>query len=246
MHTSDHETILADIESRVDVRLPDVYRAFVLSDDAGGYYLFAGRRWFLAPLLEMDDVSHDEKPSLLSTMTVSAKTAPFNGVLELHAQALSELIGDYTNDSSGNSYEVKRLSDGFAVGEAEGDILYLDRFDQFSVWCYYQNSGDVELLAKTFETWLEKAVPDLPESEPAEPELQIEDAVVQIRAQLLKLHVREAIDRYIREYLIPWGDLDAARVYSNASNKILEKGYDRAMDQVATEIVDKLTRTDTD
>jgi len=246
MHTSDREKILADIESRVGVRLPDVYREFVLSDGAGGYYLFAERRWFLAPLPESDGVSDDTPSALSSIVTISGKATPFTGVLELHAQTLSELVGIYTNDANGNSYEVKRLSGGIAIGEAEGDILYLDRFDRFSVWCYYQNSGDVELLAETFETWLKTAAPYLPEPALAEPEPPIEDPMVQIRAQRLKSHVREAIDRYIREHLIPWGDLDAARVYSNVSNKILEKGYDRAMDQVATEIVDELTRTDTD
>ena len=246
MRASDHETILADIESRVGVRLPDAYREFVLSDDAVGHYLFEGRRWFLAPLPDMDDVSYDKTPSLLSAMTVGDKTAPFIGGLELHARALSALVGDYTNDSNGNSYEVKRLSNGIAIGEAEDDILYLDRFDRFSVWCYYQNSGDVELLAKTFDAWLEKAAPDLPEPGPAEPELPVEDAAIQIRCHRLKMHVREAIDRYIRDYLIPWGDLDAARVYSDVSSKILEKEYDRAMDRVATEIVDELTRTGDD
>jgi len=246
MRVSSHATILADIESRAGVRLPGAYRELVLSDDAAGHYLFAGRRWFLAPLPETDDVSGNETPSLLTMMTVSGKTAPFIGVLELHARALSALVGDYTTDSNGNSYEVKRLSNGIAIGEAEGDILYLDRFDQFSVWCYYQNSGDVELLAKTFDAWLEKAAPDLPEPEPAEPDPPVEDAVVQLQYHRLKAHVREAINRYIRDYLIPRGDLDAARVYSNASSKILEKEYDRAMDRVATEIVDELTRTDTD
>ena len=246
MKTSDHETILADIESRMGCRLPDAYREFVLSDGAGGQYLFAGRRWFLAPLQETDGVSENEPFALSSIVTMSGKESPFISVLELHAQALSGLIGEYINDSTGNSYEVKRLSDGIAVGEAEDDILYLDRFDQFSVWCYYPDSGDVELLAETFETWLEKAVPYLPEPEPAEAERLIEDAVAKIRTQQLKSHVREAIHRYIRDHLIPWGELDAGRVYSDASNKILEKEYDRAMDQVATEIVDELTRTDTD
>jgi hypothetical protein len=248
MHTSDRETILAEIESRVGIRLPDAYREFVLSGGAGGYYLFEGHRWFLAPLLETDRVSDDAPPALSSMVTVSGKEAPFTGVLELHAQALSKLIGVYTNDTNGNSYGMNRLSGGIAIGEAEGDILYLDRLDRFSVWCYYQNSGDVKLLAKTFETWLKTATPDLPKSAPAEPEPPIEDPdpVVKIRAKRLKSHVREAIDRYIRDYLIPRGDLDAARVYSNVSKKILEKGYDHAMDQVATEIVNKLTRTDTD
>lgn len=246
MHTSDHETILAEIESCLGVRLPDAYREFVLSDGAGGHYLFAGRHWFLAPLSETNGVSVEAPSALSSIVTVSGKASSFNSVLELHAQTLSELVGIYTSDASGNSYEVKRLSGGIAIGEAEGDILYLDRFDQFSVWCYYQNSGDVELLAKTFEKWLKTAMPDLPEPAPAEHESPIEDPVVQIRPQQLKSHVRKAIDRYIREYLIPWGDLDATRVYSNVSNKNLEKGYDRAMDQVAAEIVDELTRTDTD
>jgi hypothetical protein len=246
MHTSDRETILAEIESRVGVRLPDAYREFVLSDGAGGHYRFAGRRWFLAPLTETDSVSDDAPPTLSSIVTVSGKEAPFTGVLELHAQTLSELIGVYTSDANSNSYGVKRLSGGIAIGEAEGDILYLDRFDRFSVWCYYPKNGDVELLAKTFEKWLETAAPDLPEPAPAEPEPLIEDPMVKIRAQRLKSHFREAIDRYIREYLIPWGDLDAARAYSNVSNKILKKGYDCAMDQVATEIVNELTRADTD
>jgi len=246
MNTSGHETILAEIESRMGARLPVAYREFVLSNDAGGYYLFAGRRWFLASLTETDGVSDDTLSALSSIVTVSGKTAPFTSVLELHAQKLSELIGVYTNDANGNLYEVKRLSDGIAIGEAEDGILYLDRFDRFSVWCYYQNSGNVELFAKTFETWLETAVPDLPELAQAEHEPPIEDPVVQIRAQRLKSHVREAIDRYIREYLIPWGDLDAARVYSNVSNKTLGKAYDQAMDQVATGIVDELTRPGTD
>ncbi len=245
MNTSDRETILAEIESRVSVRLPNAYREFVLSDSAGRPYLFEGRRWFLAPLSATGSVSDDAQSALSSIVTVSGEKAPFTGVLELHAKKLSELIGVYTNDANGNSYEVKRLSGGIAIGEAEGDILYLDRFDRFSVWCYYQNSGDVKLLAKTFETWLETAASDLPESASAEPEPPIEEPVIKIRAQRLKSRIREAIDRYIREYLIPRGALDAARVYSNVSKKIMEKGYDHAMDQVATEIVNELTRKNT-
>jgi hypothetical protein len=245
MNTSDREKILGEIESRLDVRLPNSYREFILSDSAGRNYLFAGRRWFLSPLSETGSVSDNVQPALSSIVTVSGKDSPFTSVLELHAQTLSKLLGVYTNDASGNSYGVNRLGSGIAIGEAEGDILYLDRLDRFSVWCYYQSSGNVELLAKTFETWLEKATPDLPEPVTTEPKPPIEDPVVQIRSQRLKSNVRKAIDRYISEYLIPWGDLDATRVYSNVSNKILEKGYDRAMDQVATEIVNELTRTDT-
>jgi len=66
-------------------------------------------------------------------------------------------IGDETEDQDGEPYSLDRLAAGLAMGDNNGDVVFLDPADDCSVWLWYHDGADVERLADSFEQWLEMA-----------------------------------------------------------------------------------------
>ena len=76
---------------------------------------------------------------------------------------LPKLPADYkkflkTHD--GQPYALERLAAGLAIGDNNGDVVFLDPADAHSVWLFHQDGADVERLADTFQEWLDRAEPD--------------------------------------------------------------------------------------
>ena len=44
-----------------------------------------------------------------------------------------------------------------AIGDNNGDVVFLDPTDEYTVWIWYHEGADVERLADSFERWLEMA-----------------------------------------------------------------------------------------
>lgn len=47
--------------------------------------------------------------------------------------------------------DLKRIESGFVIGDENGDYLYLDSSDNFSVWIYHHDGGDIMRIANSFE-----------------------------------------------------------------------------------------------
>jgi hypothetical protein len=61
-------------------------------------------------------------------------------------------------DQKGKPYPLERLRQAIAIGEGDsGDVLFLDPLDNFSVWIFHHDGGDVRRVAADFRTWLAKA-----------------------------------------------------------------------------------------
>lgn len=75
--------------------------------------------------------------------------------LKLYTSAYQAFMNEDTVYSEGGDIPIQRVADGFVIGsEEDGDPLYLDPHNDFSVWRYFHDGGDVEKKADTFEEYL--------------------------------------------------------------------------------------------
>jgi len=74
--------------------------------------------------------------------------------LRLYVQLQKEYgQGDFTSSNTGE-VALTRVESGFVIGQENGDFLYLDRSDNYSVWIYYHDGGDVTRIADSFEKFI--------------------------------------------------------------------------------------------
>ena len=62
-----------------------------------------------------------------------------------------------TCDQDGNDFDLSRLNNCIAIGDDNGEPLFCDPSDSYSVWCYYPDGGDVKLLSKSLEDFISEA-----------------------------------------------------------------------------------------
>ena len=62
-----------------------------------------------------------------------------------------------TTDADGNDFPFARLEAGLAIGAGDGDVLFLDPSDGYSVSCFYHDGGEVEQQGASFAEWLSSA-----------------------------------------------------------------------------------------
>jgi SMI1 / KNR4 family (SUKH-1) len=127
--------------------LPTAYKAFLEQHDGEAYYLFddidGWRFYTIEELTEVIRVNRDK------VLTIHQLTA--------FASSIREYIGDETEDQDGEPYSLDRLAAGLAIGDSNGDVVFLDPADEYSVWLWHHDGADVERLADSFEQWLEMA-----------------------------------------------------------------------------------------
>ncbi len=56
--------------------------------------------------------------------------------LKAFANSVREFQDDETEDQNGEPYSLIRLAAGLAIGDNNGDIVFLDPQDAFSVWIW--------------------------------------------------------------------------------------------------------------
>ena len=111
---------------------------------------FEGRRW------EFQDIT-----GLSKTITVGgAGEEPFHSCVQLFAKLHLGFTGADYVDSNTGPIDPERVFGGFAIAYDNGDYLYLDPFDSFSVWIFHHDGADVQFVANDFETWLYESKPD--------------------------------------------------------------------------------------
>lgn len=137
--------------------LPSAYLEFLVSYDGKQKYThrsLRGKAWRMAS-------AHPDH-SLVSdaTVNIDGRTGSFRDILSLYSQTLAEVSREPSVPICPAIHEfgLDRLAQGVAIGEENGDILFLDPSDGHSVWCYW-HEGDIQRLADFFTAWYEKAKP---------------------------------------------------------------------------------------
>ncbi|MCE7993190.1 MAG: SMI1/KNR4 family protein [Roseivirga sp.] len=74
--------------------------------------------------------------------------------LKLYVQVQREFAFDDSTTSNVGNIELSRVAESFVIGSENGDYLYLDPSDNFSVWVYYHDGGDVLRLADSFSSFI--------------------------------------------------------------------------------------------
>jgi hypothetical protein len=128
-------------------KLPASYLAFLEQNHGEAYYVFNeidGWRFYTPE--ELTEVIRINREKVLAIEQLSA-----------YVNSIREHIGDETEDQDGEPFPLDRLAAGLAIGDNNGDIVFLDPADEYSVWLWYHDGADVERLADSFEQWLEMA-----------------------------------------------------------------------------------------
>jgi hypothetical protein len=96
---------------------------------------------------------------LLETVRIDKHKGPYLRQLVGYAKTLASVLKtDAVEDQKGKPYPLERLRQAIAIGEGDsGDVLFLDPLDNFSVWIFHHDGGDVRRVAADFRTWLAKA-----------------------------------------------------------------------------------------
>jgi hypothetical protein len=128
-------------------QLPTAYLAFLEQHNGDTYYLFndidGWRFYTVEELTEVIRVNRDKVQAILQ--------------LSAYVSSIRKHIGDETEDQDGEPYSLDRLAAGLAIGDNNGDVVFLDPTDEYSVWIWYHDGADVERLVDSFARWLEMA-----------------------------------------------------------------------------------------
>jgi hypothetical protein len=128
-------------------KLPADYKKFLQTHDGEAEYIFDdvdGWRFFATEELTEVIRINREKVMNIYLLQAFAKSARDHG-------------GDATEDQDGEPYALERLAAGLAIGDNNGDVVFLDPEDSHSVWLFHHDGADVERLADSFAQWLEMA-----------------------------------------------------------------------------------------
>ncbi len=131
-------------------KLPAAYKKFLDAHDGETEYIFDdidGWRFFTTE--ELTEIIRIDK---IKVMNIHQ--------LEAYAKSVRDYVGDETEDQDGQPYALKRLAAGLAIGDNNGDVIFLDPADAYSVWLFHHDGADVERLADSFQEWLDRAEPD--------------------------------------------------------------------------------------
>lgn len=130
--------------------LPDAYEHFLLGHDGTVSYIFD----------DCDGWTLDTKEDLLTTVQIDRRETASIFQLQSITETLREVGADEVEDQDEEPYSLERLAAGLAIGTNNGDVMFLDPSDGYSVWVYYHDGSDVERLADDFPSWLAEAEMD--------------------------------------------------------------------------------------
>lgn len=141
-------------ERRFWDNLPEAYKEFLEENSEGIEYSFNeykeedpdfdGRYWNMLGKSELFD----------SWEMNGVGTARNFECLKLYIQLQREYTeSEFTTSNVGN-VSLERVESGFVIGDENGDYLYLDVSDNYSVWIYHHDGGDVLKVADSFEKFI--------------------------------------------------------------------------------------------
>lgn len=129
-------------------RMPESYTCFLFGYSGEACYHFDGMgSWRLANDAELSSV-----------VRIDGRRESYLRQLRAYSESIRSATGeDMTEDGDGNPFPLDRLAAGLAIGENNGDVMFLDPVDGHAVWLFHVDGGDVERLAASFADWLEAA-----------------------------------------------------------------------------------------
>ena len=144
--------VLTALKRQQRLRLPLAYEKFLKSKDAKRLVPSAdGRAWALATPDELAETGYS-----LSESTVS-KPLPFVRCTRFFADDLKasrNLKSVPVVGGGKKKFTLARLRKGVCVGVCNGDPLFLDPADDYSVWTFSQENATVEKLAGSFAAFV--------------------------------------------------------------------------------------------
>ncbi len=75
--------------------------------------------------------------------------------LRLYLQLFKEFTESDFVESAHDDIAISRVENGFVFAEENGDYLYFDPADNYSIWIYYHDGSDVKRVGDSFATILE-------------------------------------------------------------------------------------------
>ena len=130
-------------------KLPAAYKKFLKTHDGETEYIFDdidGWRFFTTE--ELTEIIRIDRQKVMNIHQLQA-----------FAKSVQDHVGEETEDQDGEPYALERLAAGLAIGDNNGDVVFLDPEDSYSVWLFHHDGADVERLADSFQEWLEMAEP---------------------------------------------------------------------------------------
>ena len=148
---------IAKIQVERGLSLPSDYLDFLMTIEGGEDYCFneypdeypdfEGRCWAF-----FDEELLSENIDMLQI-----GTAPTHRQLELYLKCYQEFSNSNFVHSSDGMLPIERVASGFVIAEENGDLLYLDPEDQFSVWIFHHDGSDVKKVSESISKWLAQA-----------------------------------------------------------------------------------------
>ncbi|MFK7758138.1 MAG: SMI1/KNR4 family protein [Flavobacteriales bacterium] len=143
-----------EIENEYNGQLPEDYLMFLRANPDGQEVIFneykdedpdfEGRHWNVmgeAELLESWE------------MNGVGKAMNFE-CLKLYIKVQKEYsLGDSTTSNVGK-IKLDRIESGFVIGDENGDYLYMDPTDNYSIYIYYHDGGDVLRISNSFKEFM--------------------------------------------------------------------------------------------
>ncbi len=127
--------------------LPDDYTGFLNTHSGKQPWDSKGVEWWLATSKELS-----------KKVNIDGKQYPYINQLLGYTNTLKEMLGgDATTDEDGNEFSFSRLEAGLAFATGDGDVLFFDPSDNYSVWCFCHDGGDVERQSPAFGDWISSA-----------------------------------------------------------------------------------------
>ena len=136
------------------IDLPETYKKFLDENPNGSEQAFneykdedpdfEGRYWNLMG-----------KNELLESWEMNGVGAAKNfECLRLYVQVQKEYGQGESTKSNVGKISLTRVESGFVIGDENGDYLYLDPSENYSVWIYFHDGGDVFRVSDSFEEFI--------------------------------------------------------------------------------------------
>jgi hypothetical protein len=145
-------TVLATLKKQQKLTLPAPYERFLKSRTAKHDVTTPdGRAWQLGTPEDLAETSYS------LTETAAAKPLPFVRCTRSFADLLK--AGQNVNavpvvGEAKKKFTLARLRKGVCVGASDGDPLFLDPSDKYSVWTYSQDGQNVAKVAESFSAFI--------------------------------------------------------------------------------------------
>ncbi|MEZ9200244.1 SMI1/KNR4 family protein [Shewanella sp. 10N.286.54.B9] len=147
--------VLNSTISKYGLELPKPYLDFLLKDEPELEIEIQDCYWFMATVLP-SDWEGQEPLTLESDFSLDRlEPVPFIHALKMFLLTAQEFLhGNVIQNESGSNFTIERLSRGIAIGEENGDLLFIDA-NSFGVYAFYHDGYYVSEIAGSFDKLLQ-------------------------------------------------------------------------------------------